>query len=92
MPLRWTSRADRDLDAIHAYIAADDPGAAAKMILRLINAVTQQLATFPAAGRAGRVPGTRELVIAGTPYIVIYRSQANKVDVLRVLHGARKWP
>jgi toxin ParE1/3/4 len=43
-------------------------------------------------GRPGRVKGTRELVIVGTPYIVAYRIKGDAVQVLRVLHGAQKWP
>ncbi len=43
-------------------------------------------------GRAGRVPGTRELVISGTPYIVPYRVRGGAVEVLRVFHAARRWP
>ncbi|HET6521471.1 MAG TPA: type II toxin-antitoxin system RelE/ParE family toxin, partial [Geminicoccaceae bacterium] len=50
------------------------------------------LAQHPESGRPGRVPGTRELVVSGTPYIVPYRVQGNTVQILRVLHGARKWP
>jgi toxin ParE1/3/4 len=43
-------------------------------------------------GRPGRVPGTRELVVAGTPYIVAYRVTASRVDVLAIIHAARRWP
>jgi toxin ParE1/3/4 len=45
----------------------------------------------PSMGRPGRVPGTRELVIAGTPYIVAYRAKRRSIEILRVLHGAQKW-
>ena len=44
------------------------------------------------AGREGRVAGTRELVIRGTPFIVAYRVVRNEVHVLAVMHAARKWP
>jgi toxin ParE1/3/4 len=43
-------------------------------------------------GRPGRVPGTRELVIPNTPFIVPYRVVGNTIQVLRILHGARPWP
>jgi plasmid stabilization system protein ParE len=43
-------------------------------------------------GRPGRVPGTRELVVAGTPYVVAYRVAASQIDVLAVIHAARRWP
>ena len=50
------------------------------------------LAEQPHQGRAGRVPGTRELVITDTPYIIPYRVVEDTVQILRVLHGKRKWP
>jgi toxin ParE1/3/4 len=37
------------------------------------------------------VPATRELVVAGTPWVVVYRVK-NRVEILRVLHGAQSWP
>ena len=43
-------------------------------------------------GRAGRVKGTRELVISKTPYIAVYRIIAEAIVVLRILHGAQQWP
>jgi toxin ParE1/3/4 len=43
-------------------------------------------------GRPGRVTGTRELVVDGTPYILPYRVRNRVVQILRVLHGARRWP
>jgi len=46
----------------------------------------------PALGKAGRVAKTRELVVAGTPYIVIYRVKDNRLEILRIFHGARQWP
>ena len=53
---------------------------------------TECLATHPALGRPGRVPGTRELVVSGTPYLIPYRVHGKTVEILRVFHGARKSP
>jgi len=53
---------------------------------------TELLGKHPMAGREGRVAGTRELVIRGTPFIVAYRVERNEVHVLAVMHAARKWP
>jgi toxin ParE1/3/4 len=53
---------------------------------------TQLLARHPMAGREGRVAGTRELVISGTPFVVAYRIEKNEVRILAVLHAAREWP
>jgi toxin ParE1/3/4 len=52
----------------------------------------QLLASHPALGRPGRVAGTRELVVAGTPHIIPYRVREGRVEVLRVFHASRKWP
>jgi toxin ParE1/3/4 len=60
-------------------------------VLRIIEQVAL-LANHPGIGRPGRVEGTRELVIPGLPYLVAYSHRNDTVAVLRVLHGARKWP
>ncbi|WP_136066365.1 type II toxin-antitoxin system RelE/ParE family toxin [Modicisalibacter radicis] len=91
MRVRWLARALRDLEAIADYIAEDNPGAALRMVDR-VESCTEGLADSPHRGRAGRVDGTRELVVTGTPYLVIYRVTTSTVDVLRVLHGAQQWP
>ncbi|MGI9046351.1 MAG: type II toxin-antitoxin system RelE/ParE family toxin [Burkholderiales bacterium] len=89
--MRWSKRAERDLDEIAAYIGIDSPPAAARVILELIEQ-TEALSIQPAIGRAGRVAGTREFIIAGLPYIIPYRVRGNDVELLRVLHTSRRWP
>ena len=91
MRVRWLRRALKNLDEEAEYIAHDDPQAAAR-IVELVATGVERLATYPASGRPGRVPGTRELVIPGTPYIVPYRVRGDVIEILRVFHGARKWP
>ncbi|ARO34218.1 toxin-antitoxin system toxin RelE/ParE family protein (plasmid) [Rhizobium sp. NXC14] len=86
MKLTWSAFALSDRDAIFTYIEADNP-LAAIMIDERIVAATRRLVDFPASGRNGRIAGTRELVINGTPYIAAYAVTATVVRVLRVLHG-----
>jgi toxin ParE1/3/4 len=82
----------RDLAALRRYIAADDPVAAATVAARIRGAV-ENLISMPQMGRRGRVKGTRELVIAGTPFIVAYTVlRAQVVVILAVIHGAQEWP
>ncbi len=91
MIVRWLDQAVEDLKALRTYIARDNPSAAADIAQRIRDAV-KILGDYPAAGRAGRVPNTRELVVAGTAYILPYRVRAESVEILRVLHGAQEWP
>jgi addiction module RelE/StbE family toxin len=89
--VRWLRRALGNLDEEAEYIARDDPDAAARIVDRIATSV-ERLATHPALGRTGRVPGTRELMLSGMPYVVAYRVRGETVEILRVFHGARKWP
>ena len=92
MTIEWSPQAIADLAALRDYIAQDDKAAAQRTALHIVRNVEQLLSVNPNMGRAGRVPGTRELVIPRTPYIVPYRVRSNRIQVLRVYHGARKWP
>jgi len=89
--IRWLHLALSDLDELMDYIAQDNPEAATKVAGKIWE-TTRMLSNHPAMGKPGRVPGTREMVTTGTSYIVPYRVVANEVQILRVLHGARKWP
>ncbi len=92
MRLRWTRRAERDLDEIAAYIGQDSPAAAARVVLELIDRVESLLPGQPAIGRPGRVLGTRELIIGGLPYVIPYRVRDGDLQILRMLHVSRRWP
>jgi toxin ParE1/3/4 len=92
MMLFWSPEAIRDLVSLRAYIAQDNPRAAQHMALHVVRNVETLLSENPSMGRPGRVPGTRELVIPKTPFVVPYRVQAGKIQILRVYHGARRWP
>jgi len=88
----WTRAAAEDLDKIEIYIFKDNPGSAVNQVLRIIKAVEHYLSANPGMGRWGRLPKTREFVISGTPFIVIYRIKNNILEIIRVLHGAQQWP
>lgn len=91
MRVRWLRAALRNLDEEASYVASDSPAAARLVVQRVLEAVAQ-LAEQPSLGRPGRVPGTRELVVYKTRYIVPYRVRADVVEILRVFHSSRRRP
>jgi plasmid stabilization system protein ParE len=91
MQVRWLRTALRNLEDEAAYIAADDPAAARLLVRRVLQAV-DQVAEQPSIGRPGRVPGTRELVVARTRYLVPYRVTRDAIEILRVFHTSRRLP
>jgi len=88
----WSPEAIADLAALRSYIEQDDPAAAQRVALHIVTNVERLLSNNPEMARPGRVPGTRELVIPRTPFIVLYRVVGNTLQVLRVFHSARRWP
>ncbi|MDD2845107.1 MAG: type II toxin-antitoxin system RelE/ParE family toxin [Rhodoferax sp.] len=91
MMLMWLQRAIQDRDAQLDYIAQDNPMAAVSQGDRIAEQI-EILQQHPQMGRPGRKQGTRELVISRTPFIVVYRVKAKRIELLRVLHGAQQWP
>jgi len=91
MKVIWSPEARQDLRDIYLYLAAENPYAARTLQERVKQGV-QLLRDNPRSGRPGRVPGTRELVISGTSYIVPYRIREKRLELLRVYHTARNWP
>jgi toxin ParE1/3/4 len=89
--VRWTRLAVADLDSAYRYIAADNAAAASRVIESIEKAVAV-LCRHPEAGRAGRIKGTRELVVSGTPFVVAYRFRRDSIQILAVIHASRKWP
>ena len=87
----WTRAAIRDITHVREYIANENPGAAREIALKIVDAA-ERITRFPELGRIGRVNDTRELVVSGTQYLIIYRSKKNAIHFLRVLHGHQKWP
>ncbi len=92
MKLVWASEALGDLGEIYAYIGEYDQDAAKRTLERVHAIVELHLPGSPNVGRPGRVAGTRELVIPGTPFIVPYRVKSEAIEILRVYPGARRWP
>ena len=89
MRVRWLQKALRNLDAEASYIAVDDD-AAARLVLTRVLAAVDMLPDQPSLGRPGRVPGTRELVVRRTRYVVPYRIRGETVEILRVFHASRR--
>jgi toxin ParE1/3/4 len=89
--IEWLPDAEQGLAAQLEWVAEHNPWAALDMG-DAIHAAIERLADYPAIARPGRVAGTRELVVVGTPYIVVYRVEPSAVVILRVLHGAQRWP
>jgi addiction module RelE/StbE family toxin len=89
--IRWLNEAVSDLVEIRKYIAADKPQTANK-VAALIRQGVEPLAEHPDIGRSGRIEGTRELILTALPYIIPYRVKDDNIEILRVLHAARKWP
>lgn len=88
---KWTTDAVDDVRHAWDYIASDNEPAADRIVERVI-AVATLLDRHPFMGRKGQEPGTRELVVLRTPYIVIYRVVGDEPEILRVLHGKQSWP
>jgi len=87
----WSARAVGHLERLRAHIARDRPGAAAQVAATILGTV-ELLADHPGLGRPGRLPGTRELVVPGTPYLIPYRVRGDRLEILAVFHGRRRWP
>jgi toxin ParE1/3/4 len=88
----WSAESVEDLAVLRAFIAADSSTAAKRMIRRIVHVVETLLPQNPEIGRRGRAPRTRELVIARTPFVVAYRLHSETIEILRIFHGARRWP
>ncbi len=92
MNVVWSPEAIQDLISLRDYIADESPARARRVVSRILRSIEGVLADNPDMGRGGRVPGTRELVVPQTPYIVPYRVEGNAMQILRVYHSARRWP
>ncbi|MGA2427283.1 MAG: type II toxin-antitoxin system RelE/ParE family toxin [Candidatus Acidiferrum sp.] len=85
----WSPLARARLQEIRAYVALDKPGAAERLAIRIV-AVVEALRNHPYLGRVGAEPGVRELVVAGTPYIVLYRVRGPRIVIATIWNGAQR--
>jgi len=85
----WSPLARARLQEIRAYIALDKPDAAERMATRIV-AIVEALRNHPHLGRAGAEPGVRELVVGGTPYIVLYQFRGRRITITTIWHGAQR--
>lgn len=91
MQVKWSSGAMADRERHFDFIANESPWAALAMDER-VAAVELKLAQFPKSGRRGRMRRTRELVVQDTPFIIVYEVRDDVIAILRVIHGAQRWP
>ena len=93
MRVRWTTDAADDLERICDYIAQSRPESA-RRVAQTVGERIGTLEGFPHLGRPGRVQGTRELAFPPLPFVAIYEvsDAQDEVRVLRILHGAQRWP
>jgi toxin ParE1/3/4 len=87
----WSPRAIEHLAHLREYIARGNPNAANRIASALLEAV-ERLAELPNLGRPGRVAGTRELVVPGTPLIIPYRLRGDRLEIVAVFHARQRWP
>ena len=90
MRVRWTTDAADDLERICDYIAESHPESARRVAQSVVERIGTL--TFPRLGRSDRVRGTREITFPPLPFMAIYEVRDEEVVVLRILHGAQRWP
>ena len=87
----WLDEALEDLKSIGDYIAQENANAAYHVLIR-IKATADNLSRHLEIGSAGRVFGTREIVMSELPYILAYQITDGDIRILAVMHTSRKWP
>lgn len=91
MKIFWTRLALKDLDHVWNYISEDNSQAADAMLEKIEKSV-KALLSYHNLGRIGRLKGTRELIVAGSSYVVPYRVKNDQIQILAILHASRRWP
>ncbi|MGB0954502.1 MAG: type II toxin-antitoxin system RelE/ParE family toxin [Panacagrimonas sp.] len=88
--LRWSSLALQDFVKVQEYISQENPRAARRIAQRIAEAAAK-LEKFPRLGRPGNVDGAYELVVANTPYLIVYRIRDDQLELIRLWHGRQNW-
>ncbi|EUB95060.1 plasmid stabilization system [Rhizobium sp. CF080] len=86
MKIVYLPQTRADLRWMKDYYTQVFPQGARYARLRFQNA-ERLLKDNPEIGRPGALPGTRELVIARTPFIILYRIQMDRIEILRIWDG-----
>jgi addiction module RelE/StbE family toxin len=87
----WSTAAAQQLEDLDWFLIENYPQTADDIMYRIHSSIGT-LKDFPQVGRLGRSPGTRELIIPGTPYLAIYRLEGKNITIVALLHGAQRWP
>ncbi len=90
MKLIWARRAQHDLLDLQEF--AKQKPSLGNRIADSLTSACEQITSFPMSGRPGRVEGTREVVLTGTPFLLAYKVESDSVAIAAIIHGARLWP
>ncbi|HVN63809.1 MAG TPA: type II toxin-antitoxin system RelE/ParE family toxin [Candidatus Binataceae bacterium] len=92
MIVRWTTPAADDLTRICDYTREHFGPAQARRAALGIYQGAESIKTHPNRGRRGRNSTTRELIVSGLPFLIVYRVRGKAIEVVRILHSRQKWP
>lgn len=90
MRVVWSEQAHQEWTAQYRFYFARNPEAARRM-RTAVQRRTAWLKQHPRGGRPGHLEGTRELVIPGTPWLIVYQENAVQVEILHFYHGRQNW-
>ena len=91
MKLVWLPSAVADLQGLRAYIAEHDPQAA-RAVAQKIRTSVAYLKAHPRLGRPTDVDEIRQMSVPNLPYLIPYRVQDGRIEILRVFHTAQEQP
>src|SRR5579859_4091749 len=91
MKVIWSATAVRHLREAIEFIQSESTRGSATVRRRVVKTALR-LGQMPYSGRTGRIDGTREAVVPGVPFIVVYEVSANAVEIVGIWHTARLWP